>query len=355
MPDFPHGNRSQLIASTPLPAVDPSLDRLQWSSNGGTQDSMLSTCFVETAKLVIIMQRVMISMYSPRAKVSQVARSGKISELSLALDSWLEQLPTSLCISSHPARTALPHVIMLHLAWEWLIILLYRPIYRPIVGLGGGATRADISAYAVKVSKAFTLSTQIRKLTRQRCDRSSARIVTLLKLYHSLYDIRFVPPTLLNVAFIAGTTHLLAAAHHRSSKMREDALRGANECIRHLRLTGVSWRAAADKANVLQSLLDEYQPPSHLDRHFLGSSEDISRAAEPLVAVRDQPSRSDPQDQSSVDLSWLDACLSDQDMAQWQFPSTSDYAHVGQSAPPDSRPHHTTVSSATHPLNHNQQ
>ncbi|OXC63478.1 hypothetical protein AYX13_06698 [Cryptococcus neoformans] len=237
--------------NTPLPLVDPSLDALPWTwtelSSGETttppQDCMLSSAFVETAKLSLIMQKVMTTLYSLRSDASRLQRDGAISELSLALDTWREQLPPNLVLTGHSNRNALPHVIMLQLAWEWLVILCYRSYYRFSVRSGSRAEPEGISAVAVK-----------------RCDRSAARINSLLRAYHNRFNLRFSPPTLLNVAFTAGTTHLLAAVHHRSIRIRAEALASANECVELLRLVAVSWPAARDKADILGGLVTEYLP-----------------------------------------------------------------------------------------------
>lgn len=71
---------------------------------------------------------------------------------SLALDTWREQLPPNLVLTGHSNRNALPHVIMLQLAWEWLVILCYRSYYRFSVRSGSRAEPEGISAVAVKVS-----------------------------------------------------------------------------------------------------------------------------------------------------------------------------------------------------------
>ena len=57
--------------------------------------------------------------------------------ISLALDSWAENLPASLVINGHSLRNALPHILMLQLAKEWCTILIYRPYYRPVAHMTG--------------------------------------------------------------------------------------------------------------------------------------------------------------------------------------------------------------------------
>lgn len=92
----------------------------------------------------------------------------------------------------------------------------------------------------------------------QRCDRSAARINSLLSTYHSRFGLRFTPPTLFNIVFTAGTTHLLAAVRHRSTKVKDEALNNTNECVSFLRLVAESWPAAGHKADILQELVEDY-------------------------------------------------------------------------------------------------
>lgn len=103
-------------------------------------------------------------------------------------------------------------------------------------------------------------------LTVQRCDRSASRINTLLRIYEDRIGLRFSPPTLTHIAFTAGTTHLLAAVHTRSVKAKAEALQRAKHCTQYLRLVAVSWDSADSKASILDSLINDYAPPSNDQR-----------------------------------------------------------------------------------------
>lgn len=81
----------------------------------------------------------------------------------LELDSWANKLPACLNIKStstshtaKPDKNALPHIIMLQLAREWITILIYRPYYKPIVSnthapLGVSQTEGFVD-HAIRVS-----------------------------------------------------------------------------------------------------------------------------------------------------------------------------------------------------------
>jgi hypothetical protein len=49
---------------------------------------------------------------------------------SVELNSWKRRLPAEINITFSNQATALPHHLMLQLAYWWLFILLHRPFYR---------------------------------------------------------------------------------------------------------------------------------------------------------------------------------------------------------------------------------
>ena len=104
-------------------------------------------------------------------------------------------------------------------------------------------------------------------MSSQRCDRAAGRINTLLGIYQSRFGLRLSPPTLFNMTFTAGTTHLLAAVRHRTNKIRETAITGARECIGYLYSIGESWPAAKHKGDILSKLVEDYHLESTTDSH----------------------------------------------------------------------------------------
>lgn len=78
----------------------------------------------------------------------------------MALENWLADLPQSLVLHVEAPNNALPHILMIHLSHAWLVILLYRPFYRPFAGLLNGETSKESGrtqsghvAWAVKVCR----------------------------------------------------------------------------------------------------------------------------------------------------------------------------------------------------------
>lgn len=60
------------------------------------------------------------------------------------------------------------------------------------------------------------------------------------------------------IAFTAGTTHLLAAVQHRSAKRHKEAISSAQDCVSLLRRIGKSWTSGSQKADILENLINEY-------------------------------------------------------------------------------------------------
>jgi hypothetical protein len=92
---------------------------------------------------------------SQRAQVCDAVGYGYVDPQltrSVALDSWNEALPAALILNGHSQKNALPHIIALQLAKEWLTILIYRPYYRSISGHGRSDIIDTILGTAVTVS-----------------------------------------------------------------------------------------------------------------------------------------------------------------------------------------------------------
>lgn len=78
------------------------------------------------------------SRYTGQADKSALVESGIVQRFrwvdvlyqltrSDTLDGWLESLPAPLVVDSTVPDPVLPHVLMIHLAWSWIVILLYQP------------------------------------------------------------------------------------------------------------------------------------------------------------------------------------------------------------------------------------
>jgi hypothetical protein len=93
----------------------------------------------------------------------------------------------------------------------------------------------------------------------QQCDRSALHIIHMLQIWHRVHNLRYTPPTALQVCFVAGTTHLLSLASSRAnSKKHLEAAAHLVECVRLLRFMAVSWPAAEQARLLLDGLRADY-------------------------------------------------------------------------------------------------
>lgn len=80
-----------ILQSTPLPEVDDEIDRIPWEwsrvrsqisgAPSGSQPSMMSTTFVETAKLAILISEIMSTVYGLRSGSNGLSKIKAVSEL----------------------------------------------------------------------------------------------------------------------------------------------------------------------------------------------------------------------------------------------------------------------------------
>ncbi|KAH8080060.1 fungal-specific transcription factor domain-containing protein, partial [Filobasidium floriforme] len=257
--------------TTTPPSIDTNLDQLPWVAPSGrlaldSQPGMISSAFVETVKLMAIGDKILNTLYGITADLVALSRSGAISDIrrvgissirlheantivlvaSLSLSTWLEALPPALKLNSHSIRSALPHILTMHISWASFMIMLHKPFYRPLVNLpttGNGEQPA---------------SNHNAMLAVKQCDRAAVQIGSLLQTWHKLHDLRFAPPCILESCFTAGTTHLLAYTCARTQRKQLEALARAKECTRLMETMAASWPAAQQKHELLEQLTAQY-------------------------------------------------------------------------------------------------
>lgn len=168
-----------------------------------------------------------------------------ISKIDVQLNGWKEALAPEVDITSSSRATALPHRIMLHAAYWWLFILLHRPFYRRARPTHGGEKDID----HVKL-----------------CNRAAENIMELAETYRSLYSLRYVSITWVQVVFSAGTIFILSAVQATSGSRLAHvslthSLSQVDLCIQYLTETGRSWNCANNIAGILKNLRKEQLIP----------------------------------------------------------------------------------------------
>ncbi|KLO06178.1 hypothetical protein SCHPADRAFT_946303 [Schizopora paradoxa] len=165
-----------------------------------------------------------------------------VADIDIQLIAWREELPQDLKLTPSNEGTALPHKLMMHLAYWWLLILLHRPFYR----------RRGIAAMDLTFSV-------------NRCDLAAREILSLLRLWKKIYGtIRFTPITMIQIAFASGTIYIMAAiqagtGRRPATAKQADALDRVKEMIDLLKEMGRSWGAATKIAGVFARLVGEVE------------------------------------------------------------------------------------------------
>lgn len=165
--------------------------------------------------------------------------------------------------TSLSTTTSGPHTFMLNLAFHWLVILLLRPFFKPHIPLrsreavAGGASLSRNSSLRSQHRDSILL--KLREAALKECPSAAAHIVSLFGAYRRLYGLRLSTITAVQIAYIAGKTHLvaiLAAAGAGSSSTASRKARGDFlECVQILREIGETWSSGKVTAEMLLDLL----------------------------------------------------------------------------------------------------
>ncbi|KAF5392813.1 hypothetical protein D9757_000908 [Collybiopsis confluens] len=252
------GRDSNLLTSSegnsiPVPYIDAAYDQIPWFHPTAEreiqpQPNYLSTTFAATCELMIIAKRVMgvvnlLHVSSNRREV----KDEQISSIDLQLHAWKGALPTEIDITLANKNTSTPHKLMMHLAFWWIFILLHRPFFhRKKRSQEGGFREID----HVKI-----------------CKRAADNIMELLGIYRTLYTLRYVPVTPIQIAFAAGTVYVLLAVQAMSGlrvakKELQTYVAQAELCVQYLVEMGKSWRCSEEIADILRGLMKAQLKPA---------------------------------------------------------------------------------------------
>jgi len=154
-------------------------------------------------------------------------------DLSVSLKQWYQDLPNKLILH----RGSPPGVLLLHMAYWWMTIIIYRPLFR-------------------ETSKIPPHSTEVAPSATDACKLATQSIITLLRRWKECYGLRFSPVTIVQIAFNAGVTGLLLASEAESST-QNNGFNDALECVNFLKEIGISWASANYNAEVLERLIEK--------------------------------------------------------------------------------------------------
>ncbi|KAK0469221.1 uncharacterized protein EV420DRAFT_15384 [Desarmillaria tabescens] len=227
--------------------VDSEFDKIPWHyppANIPPQPNFLLRTLAATSELMMILRQVMdvingLNLVGTRQEISDEI----ISKIDLQLHEWKSRLSPEVDITISNKLIATPHRLMLHLSFWWVFILLHRPFFHR------RKRESDGDIDHVKM-----------------CKRASENIMELLLVWRPLYTLRYVPMTLVQVLFSAGTIYLLLAGKASSGlrvakKDLERFISQANLCVDYLNEIGKSWNFAMRISGILSNLLHRQLDP----------------------------------------------------------------------------------------------
>lgn len=194
-----------------------------------------------------------------------------------------------------------PHCVMLHLAYWWLVTLLYRPSYRQ-----ASSNSSSEANNHIMVCSSYVLFFCMTDHIVQLCDEAAKNIMALLGTWKSLFGMRYVPLTLVQVTFSAGTVFLISIEHAMTSRPTSFSLHDSRAqldlCIEYLSEAGKSFSAAPQVREILKKLrqtqFNRLHGRSTAGGHTASSS---SSSTLPLPFIWEPPSVPPPtQDASSL-------------------------------------------------------
>ncbi|EJD39686.1 hypothetical protein AURDEDRAFT_116080 [Auricularia subglabra TFB-10046 SS5] len=187
-------------------------------ADGGVHD-----VFLVTVSLMRLAARMMAVLQAPGAP-----DASEVGAVQSALARWHADLPDALQWHRTSSTSALPHVIVLHMAHWWVTIMLHRPFY-----VGRGALDESVKFI----------------------DDAARKILRAIGTYERLYTLARVPLSVTQMAFAAGAAALLRAdaAQPGAMKKRREALEACTAAVNALRSMGAAWPCAAGYADALES------------------------------------------------------------------------------------------------------
>ncbi|KAG8755715.1 hypothetical protein FRC12_010790 [Ceratobasidium sp. 428] len=233
------------------PLVDDELDNQPWLLESPSTSltnipyaNLITATFYESCKLMIITTEIIDTVHRRK---KQALEERIVIDTHLRLDTWFNELPDKLTIRANSA-SPLPHVIMLHICYWWLLIILHQP---PIQNVS-----TEVEA---KLPSIEGLSTKIR-------DRAGHKIVQLLKMFDRQHGLRFFPRNMIEAICACGTALLweYTSTSAAAQKKRSNAIDGVGACVTALRTISVTWPYAQTRADDLEARLQKHFPPEFI-------------------------------------------------------------------------------------------
>ncbi|KAF7343395.1 Zn(2)-C6 fungal-type domain-containing protein [Mycena venus] len=243
----PPGQRRNI----PMPFVDSELDQVPWHyapSNVAPQPNYITLAFQRTSALLVIARDIIdvVNGLLPSGQIDAIQIDDHVTKIDLELNNWKSQLPPQLDITLANRAKSTPQRLILHLGYWWCFIILHRPFF---------SRRAQPIQHSDREIDHVKL-----------CTRAAENILELTETWQSLYTLRLVPVTMVQVMFSAGTVFLLRALQATASpRIAHGALNTAlaqvETCVRYLDEASVTWPSAVRTKDTLQTILNDRLRP----------------------------------------------------------------------------------------------
>ncbi|KAJ7683915.1 fungal-specific transcription factor domain-containing protein [Mycena olivaceomarginata] len=242
----------------PIPLVDSEMDKFPWyhgPANIPPQPNFLTLILFQSSALFVIVTEIIdvVNGLCPAMPPNVKQLNAQILKINVQLYNWKSGLPLQLDITPANRVRSTPQRLVLHLVYWWCFIILHRPFFnRPAQpGPEGGVDHVKL------------------------CTRAAENILELLETWQSLYTLRLVPITIVQIVFSAGTA---TEGMRIAQGALKTAVAHAEQCIGYLYEAGASWTAAKRTGDILLAIMTNRLMPI-IARRLAQKNEQTTSAA----------------------------------------------------------------------------
>ncbi|KAJ8523288.1 hypothetical protein ONZ45_g253 [Pleurotus djamor] len=250
----------------PLPNLNENENRLIWEpptfdpiKNAiAPVQGYYSDCFVENAKLSVILGDLISEIYPVRTGPNWAA----LPKLEARLDNWFHNLPVPLRYDPSSKRVTQPsHIIVLHIRY-WGAILILQRAFIPNWTSGGPNMQSSTQEL-----KAFDLAQS-----------AASHVSTIVSAYREAFTMKRASPFLTSYLLNAGVMHILTLSLRSSNPQ---ATRGLQQCLAALEDMAIVWPSASRAWDLLNGVKLEFDKVQAAPQAFGSRNKRVAEAAFP--------------------------------------------------------------------------
>ncbi|QRV93351.1 nitrogen assimilation transcription factor nit-4 [Ceratobasidium sp. AG-Ba] len=213
-------------------------------------DTRLGDVFLESCKLMYILESILCLHY-PRTLDAKLVPDNLALEIHSDLETWMNELPSGLSISSSSNPLMFPHVVVLNIAYWWIVLRFHQPFYWSEAKKGECRPFDDLSN---------TL-----------CDGAAREIMVLVELYRRWHGLRLFPCNMVQIyqaIYDAGVLFLEQVTSRSTDPGSNPKTTGdISECMIALHEIGETWECAKGYLAQLQVLASQRAATPHAFSH----------------------------------------------------------------------------------------